>query len=352
MKERGWWSADFHVHRPIEDILSLIQAEDLNLAVVFTMWNKRNLWDGRLPPADPILRADSVHMATLMNAEDERGGGAWMFHNLKQPLQLGVQGRWFPPGIVFVEKARAQNPWFDMEKPFWWEVPVMMALAPPDSWGVVNNHFDQYGVYDSEAWGRPRNRQEFSASAGFVANCLQLYYRYLNLGLKLPASAGSASGVVPNPVGQNRTYTYLSSNTIFQPHDYYDAVRQGRTFASNGPMLLFRVNACLPGDTVEVQRGKPDSFDLTAMAREPIARVELIANGEVVFSKIPGAVPTRKVRLTGRIDLSRHTWVIARCFLKPGETIRLAHTSPIYLSGSDNKGDARQGRALLRPMDR
>ena len=116
-------------------------------------------------------------------------------------------------------------------------------------------------------------------------------------------------------------------------------------------MLLFHVNACLPGDTVEVQRGKPDSFDLTAMAREPIARVELIANGEVVFSKIPGAVPTRKVRLTGRIDLSRHTWVIARCFLKPGETIRLAHTSPIYLSGSDNKGDARQGRALLRPMD-
>jgi hypothetical protein len=90
LKERGWWSADFHVHRPIEDILSLIQAEDLNLAVVFTMWNKRNLWDGRLPPADPILRADSVHMATLMNAEDERGGGAWMFHNLKQPLQLGA----------------------------------------------------------------------------------------------------------------------------------------------------------------------------------------------------------------------------------------------------------------------
>jgi hypothetical protein len=150
-----------------------------------------------------------------MNAEDERGGGAWMLHGIHKPLPLGVDGRWFPPGITFVTEARAQRspgdvlPWFDCEKPFWWEVPVIMAVAPPDSLGVLHNHFNQYGICDTEAWGRPRDQKQFPGWKGFVDYSFRLYYRYLNLGFRLPASAGSASGALPNPVGYNRVYVQL-----------------------------------------------------------------------------------------------------------------------------------------------
>lgn len=340
MNRQGWWSADFHVHRPIEDALALVQAEELNLAVVFTMWNKRNLWENRSAPADPVLQAGPRHLATVMNAEDERGGGAWMLHNLKRPLALGVEGRWFPQGKIFVEQAREQGAWLDMEKPFWWEVPVMMALAPADSWGIVNNHFDQYGIHSAEAWGRPRDRNKFPGPEGFVAYCLDLYYKYLNLGFKLPASAGSASGVLPNPVGQNRVYAYLGPGAAFDPARYYVAVRQGRTFATNGPMLLLRVNDRLPGETIEVRRGEKLKVEVTALAREPIERIELIANGEVAHTSRSEPGQTSQ-SVTHLWNPEGRTWLAARCFLAPGDTIRLAHTTPVYLSGPGAEWDAR-----------
>lgn len=340
MARQGWWSADFHVHRPVEDALALVQAEELNLAVVFTMWNKRNLWETRSLPADPLLRAGPRHLASVMNAEDERGGGAWMLHNLKRPPALGVEGRWFPQGKIFVEQARAQGAWFDMEKPFWWEAPVMMALAPPDSWGIVNNHFDQYGIHSAEAWGRPRDQKQFPGPEGFVAYCLDLYYKYLNLGFKLPASAGSASGVLPNPVGQNRVYAYLGRDAGFDTAKFYDAVRKGRTFATNGPMLMLRVNGRLPGDTVELRKGETAQVGVEAFAREPIERIELVANGAVVDTVRPQSGQTT-MRWKRAINPAGRTWLAARCFLAPDDTIRLAHTSPVYFSGPGAKWNAR-----------
>ncbi len=40
----GWFSGDLHVHRPIEQIKLLMQAEDLHVAPVITWWNNNNSW--------------------------------------------------------------------------------------------------------------------------------------------------------------------------------------------------------------------------------------------------------------------------------------------------------------------
>ena len=40
MQKRGWYSGDFHIHRPVDDVRKLALAEDLNLSVVFTMWKQ------------------------------------------------------------------------------------------------------------------------------------------------------------------------------------------------------------------------------------------------------------------------------------------------------------------------
>ena len=109
--------------------------------------------------ADPVVRADSEHIATLMNEEDERGGGAWMMHNLKKPIDLSGADRWYPQGQVFIDQAKSQGGWFDSEKPIWWEAPVMAALVGIDSMGVVHNHYYQYGMMANEAWGRPRDQK-------------------------------------------------------------------------------------------------------------------------------------------------------------------------------------------------
>jgi len=335
MRERGWYSGDMHVHRSTKDAAALSLAEDLNICVIFTMWDKDDLW-GDESLRVPIIRVTPDHFLTLWNAEDERGGGAWMLHNIRAPLGLGGGARWYPPGIRFVRAARRQKaspealfPWFDSEKPIWWEVPVMMALAPPDSLGVVHNHFNQYNTLSSEVWGRPRNQEEFPGQEGFAKYCLGLYYRYLNLGFHLPPSAGSASGVLPAPVGYNRMYVPVSGPLTVEK--WYAAVRAGKVLVTNGPILFFDI----------IKSHKYLKAMIEAHAREPIDRIEVVGNGEVLRELKPVAGTLDFVKEV-ELDPGNHSWVAARCFLKTGGTVRFAHTSAIYLLGNwDASADAR-----------
>jgi hypothetical protein len=313
-------------------IEALALAEDVNLSVVFTMWNATNLWAGKPLPADPVMKISPHHLATLMNAEDERGGGAWMLHQIPEPLPLSPSARWYPAGLRFVQMARAKLrglfPWFDLEKLIWWEAPVMMALEPPDSFGVLNNHFNQYGMLDNEAWGRARDRNRFPGFNGFAAYTNELYYRYLNLGFRMPATAGSASGVLPNPVGYNRVYVPLRRKR-FTVENWYTALREGGGFVTNGPMLFF---------TAKEQSGTVVGR-VEVLSRDPIDRIEIIANGEVMKRVLPfGRTWTGKFA----IDRKDHSWVAARAFVLGSPGVRMAHTSPVWLPGKwDARNDAK-----------
>jgi hypothetical protein len=330
MASNGWWSGDLHIHRPPEDAETLLLAEDLNFGVFFTMWNERNYWKDKSLPGNPTVRADATHIGTLMNAEDERGGGAWMMHNLKKPLALSGAERWYPQGGVFVQQAKAQGAWFDSEKPIWWEVPVMAATAHIDSLGVVHNHYNQYGMFANEAWGRPRDQELYPGNEGFSKYSQSLYHRYLNLGHLYPPTAGSASGVLPAPPGYNRVYVYAPDD--LSTESFYSALRAGRVFSTNGPLLTFTVDGKPLGGTVEVSSGRPLQVTVEARAREPIDRVEVVANGRTVAG-VAGS------KLETEIEPKNYTWLAARCTLKTEFTIRFAHTNPIYLRGPRQSWD-------------
>jgi hypothetical protein len=335
---KGWRSGDFHIHRQPEIAQLLLTAEDVNLGVFFTMWNKQNLWKDKGLPHDPTVWIDSEHLATLMNEEDERGGGAWMMHNIKKPIDLTGADRWYPQGGVFVEEAKRQGGWFDSEKPTWWEAPVMAALVGIDSMGVVHNHYYQYGMMANEAWGRPRDQQLYPGKEGFSNYSQNLYHRYLNIGKRYPASAGSASGVLPAPPGYNRVYVQAPEGLSVQ--NFYSALRAGRSFATNGPVLAFTVEGQGPGETVNPQPNRPLQVVCGAQAREPIQTIEIVANGRVVASSSGS-------RLEAEIDAAHFTWMAARCTLKTEATVRLAHTSPVYLRGDRQNWDASEDRAFF-----
>jgi hypothetical protein len=350
MRERGWWSGDMHVHRPPEDAPLLLEAEDLNLGVVFTMWNRQNLYAGRAMPAEWTVKTGDWNWMTVTNAEDERGGGAWMLHGLREALGLEAvvpPGKpttesWDPPGMDFVRKARSQReglfPWFDLEKPIWWEAPVMMALERPDSIGLLHNHYDQYGMYDNEAWGRKRDMNAFPGPQGFSDYSLQLIYRYWNLGWFVPPSAGSASGVLPNPVGYNRMYVNLQG--AFRVDKWYAALKAGRVMVSNGPVLFF--DPKMEGGRL---RGR-----IEVISRDELDRVELVANGKVIQSWKPAG---KRFRSALDLDVASHSWVAARCYAKNDATVRMAHTGPVQLPGkADGRRDATYYREWIEELQR
>ncbi len=324
MRKRGWWSGDLHVHRPVNDMRALVLAEDVNFSASFTMWNRRSGGPAEHPVPGPVLSASPDHLISLMNAEDEREGGAWMLHALSQRPGWKEESGWYPPGLRYVRWARSLRAWFDCEKPTWWEVPVMMAVATPDSFGLLHNHFNQYGMLANEAWGRKRDPARFPGNAGFVDYSLGLHYRYWNLGLRPALSAGSASGVLPNPVGYNRVY--VPARGKLSVDSWYAALRQRRGFVTNGPMLF----ATKKGDRLSIE----------AVAREPIARVDLVANGIVIDTLIPPA-NTKQLKHVFALPKASHSWVAVRCFLATTDTIRLAHSAPFEIPGTwDARGDA------------
>ncbi len=334
MSEIGFLSADFHVHRSREDVPTLLEAEDLDLAVVLTLWNKRDDLYGQWPQ-NPVVELPNGRYMTTANAEDERGGGAWMLHMLRERVELGDHERWFPTGLDVISEAVEQRyvprgfPWVDVEKPFWKEAPVVMALAAPNSVGLLHNHFLQFGILDDEAWGMPRNVAAFPRAEGFVDASLELNYRYWNLGFAVAPTAGSASGVLPNPVGYNRLYVQL--NEPFSGEAFYRNLRQGRAFVTNGPMLFFDAYEA-PGEQILVQ--------LDVKSRAPLDRVEVIADGEVIQSfEAPEGKTEFKTDVAVRGGI--YTWIAARAFEKNDKTVRMAHSKPVFFPGSrDHSEDA------------
>jgi hypothetical protein len=238
-----------------------------------------------------------------------------------------------------VDQAKAQGGWFDSEKPIWWEAPVMAALVGIDSLGIVHNHYHQYGMMPNEAWGRPRDQKRYPGKEGFSIYSQSLYHRYLNLGYRFPVSAGSASGVLFAPPGYNRVYVHAPEGLSVK--SFYSALKAGRSFATNGPIIDFTVDGNGPGETVHLRPSRPLQVVCEAQAREPIKAVEILANGRVVAS-------SGGPRLEMEMDPENFTWLAARCTLKTEATVRLAHTSPIFLRGEKQNWDASEDQAYFR----
>ncbi len=331
MAERGWYSGDLHIHRTINELRNIILAEDLNIAPNITVWNnwKYSSDDIRYMPENNILDIDKNHIMSLLTQEDERKGGAVLMFNLDSPIDLGLTSDWYPPGFSYCLSAHNKGSIVDQEKPFWWEAPVNVALGGVDTIGILNNHFQREGIMDNEAWGKPRDTSVYPGYRGFIENVLQQYYHYLNLGIRLPISAGSASGVLKNPVGYNRIYVHLGHN--FSYEKWFLGMKAGLSFVTNGPMLFFSINHCELSSTLSADTGKQFNgiVYLNAISQNKLDKVELVFNGEVIYDFSAG----EKSDLSKEFDISfsESGWVIARAFEVKDKTIRFAHTNPIYI---------------------
>jgi len=328
MVDQGWFSGELHIHRPFDQLAHLIEVEDLYVAPLLTLWNERNAWKDTPIPKEKTIPAGNNRQIGLLCQEDERGGGAVLLMNLQEPIDLGETSRWYPTGTAFCREAKKQGAHVDQEKPFWWEAPVNVAAGVVDTMGIVNNHFWRDGLLDKGAWGRPQDTDRYPGREGFVLYVLDLYYHYLNLGLKISISAGSASGALLNPVGYNRLYAPLDD---FSYDNWFKAVKAGNTFATNGPMLFFDMENARLGDTLRFESGTHvRKVNLKVCSQNELDRIEIIYNGEVRHKFIPGG---NKKELNEKIELelNKSGWIVVRAFEQHANTIRLAHTNPIYV---------------------
>lgn len=329
----GWWSGELHVHRPIADAELLMAAEDLHVAQFITWWNKQNHWSNG-PPDNPLRQFDGNRFAHVLAGEDEREGGALLYFNLQKPLAITSAARHFPSSLVYAAEARKQSGVFiDIEKPFWWDFPLWIASGVCDSVGIANNHMHRSGMYNGEAWGRARDTNAFPTLRGNGFWTQEIYYHALNCGLRIPPSAGSASGVLPNPVGYNRVYVYAGSELTDEK--WWEGLRAGRSFVSNGPLLRCRTNGKPPGEVFVADKKVELEIDAVLDSRDPVPAVEIIRDGKVVRS-VP--LPANGQRaILGTLTFNQSGWFLVRAISSEPKTFRFASSAPFYVEVGKTK---------------
>jgi len=243
--------------------------------------------------------------------------------------------------MKFVDQARATDgAWIDIEKPFWWDAPVWLAGGKCDSIGLANNHMCRSRMLENEAWGRPRDTSRLPPPRGNGFWTQEIYYHALNCGLRIPPSAGSASGVLPNPVGYNRVYVNVDGELTWQK--WWQGLKAGRSFVTNGPLLVCRADGHLPGHVYRAAAGEaieiPIEIDL--QSNDASLQLEVVKNGEVAgdvlrpTQRLDGPEP---VRLRTNVRFVRSGWFLVRAIADNEETFRFASTAPYFVEiGASN----------------
>jgi hypothetical protein len=335
LRVAGWYSGDLHVHRPIEEIEQLMSAEDLDFAPVITWWNNRNTWKDREIPNNLVRRFDDHRLYTVMAGEDEREGGALLYFGLSSPLNILTDDREFPSPMQFVVEARKRDPkvWIDIEKPFWWDVPVWLASGEMNSVGIANNHMCRSEIHESEAWGKARDEKQLPAPRGNGYWSQDIYYHMLNSGLRLPPSAGSASGVLPNPVGYNRVYVHLDEP--FTSEAWFRGLSRGTCFVTNGPLLSVTADGHDPGAVFKLEPGKRKLVDVAIQltSQDPVSNIEIIKNGNFLHTIKCSDELTQSHSF--QLPIEEPGWFLVRAIADVDNTFRFASTAPWFVESAE-----------------
>ncbi len=115
-------------------------------------------------------------------------------------------------------------------------------------------------------------------------------------------------------IGRMRTYACLAEGEDFTYGNWIQAVRAGRTFVSNGPLLHLTINGAVPSTNAAVEPGDaPLQIRVLAKAWNSFDRLELLWNGMVIADVGASGAPPHTAMLEHEIDVAKSGWLAARC---------------------------------------
>lgn len=197
--------------------------------------------------------------------------------------------------------------------------------------------FAHHGIGNARnglAISAPTGRVRFMEVLQFEFPYYEVWYQMLNLGVRIAPSAGTdfPCGVPPSIPGRERFYVRVDG-----PLDraaFVAAVRAGRTFTSNGPLIELTVNGAQPGDEISLE--EPSRVSVTGRVhfdpeQDRVDVVELVMNGVVVHTASEPSAPG-EIRLSAEIPVERSAWFALRSSgVKLGEHGPLPERAPQWM---------------------
>lgn len=338
-KESGWRSANTHLHLmkltreesdrylrdfPAADDLDLLFISHLRRAGADQDYVTNQYPTGRLR----FLESRGV---LVSNGEEHRHnfgpGGEGYGHvmllglrELVQPVSIGFgiakTPPDFPPLAVGLENARQQD-------------------------GTTIWCHNNWGLEDIPNWLAGRLDAQNIFDGGSHGGYADSFYHYLNAGLKVPFSTGTDWFM------DDFSRVYAVVERELTPESWLAALRNGRTFITNGPLLELKVNDSRIGDTLDFAEPTEVQITASAVGRRDFEKLELVQNGQVVADATTtpqGGHFTASLRT--RVRITEPGWLATRVSTDKkheyGRTL-YAHTSAVYVTW--------QGRTVRRPAD-
>jgi len=178
-----------------------------------------------------------------------------------------------------------------------------------------------------------------------------VWYKLLNLGFKIPAGGGTdatANYAAPirGQVGFDRVYVWMPQWPA-SIDLWLDELKQGRTFATNGPLIEFTLGGEMVGSELKFEAPQ-SAVPFTAKLRSivPVNHLELVCNGKVVQSfLLDGGKETADMK--GEIALYESGWCVLRAWSEKAEypvmdKYAYATTSPVYVTIGGKRAYARE----------
>lgn len=167
-----------------------------------------------------------------------------------------------------------------------------------------------------------------------------VWYRLLNCGFRLPAGAGSDTmdnyASLHGPIGLVRVFARIPKDAK-STAPFMDALKHGRTFATNGPLLGLTLGDKAVGEELKLPAGE-NKVEFSGWLRSyvPVDHLKLVCNGKVVRDfKLNGDRQSADVK--GTIPISQTGWCVLRASTdKPEHPVLddyvYGTTSPIYVN--------------------
>jgi hypothetical protein len=339
MSEEGWWSGDLHLRRNVRDLPMIVSADDLHVAEATTWWNdKLDIVAKSLnPPKNRLVTFDNDRVYELGCGGFTRGGTELLCFHLPAPIPIAAQNEEYPSLSAHLQQARQRENselWIDAATSYGWDLPMLVANGLIDSIEVANGHFGRAAMQADGKPGKARDLDHYAGPFGYARWSQDVYFKFVDCGLRIPPTAGSGSGVSPNPAGYNRVYVHLDGSFDYQ--HWWTNLKAGQVVVTNGPLLRPRVENELPGHTFQGEPGRELTLQigLTLTTREPISYLEIVQDGQVRNSiRFDDYVKTGRLP---PLHFKQSGWFLLRAVAEISDTYRFAMTAPYYVE-FDNK---------------
>jgi TolB protein len=356
----GWYSADLHLHLNYggpylltpEDIILDMRGEALDLSTpqlanLHTRFIDTEWWNWRRTELPMIVFAQEVRSHFLghigiVGADSlfhpwYSGPGYPIYDDIDLPNSAALQFARSHGGVnSYVHPVSTKDPFPVNAAPNGLPLELVpdAVLGDVDTLEVTCLWSDELGT--SEAW-----------------------YRLLNLGIPIAPSAGSDTmHNFYRTMAIGATRIYAKPDGAMNLPNYLEAVRRGRSFVTNGPLLKFSAGDAEAGGIINAAANQSIDWKLEAASSSPVEKVEILVNGKVAWSGQGLSAAGRKT-FAGKINAPAGGWIAARVYggaTQPpmSDSYPFAHTAPIWF-GRVGSSDAAAAKAsaqdLLRWMD-